>query len=188
MTTNSGEHIHDNRAPNTGCPYEAPHVTMGADVSVREFPPRQREGFKTFKYKSWFGNMDIGPPEFCRNNGCFIDQVHKCVKMRTLAAFRLGQSWLHCEVQRPTHPIRSTRICEICQKGEIEDELHVCFCEAYGPIRDSFDIFSSREYQSLKTLYESGVKDAVLDRAMNVFMNECPIQGFWDKLADYLTS
>ena len=98
----------------------------------------------------------------------------------------MGQSWLNCEVERPHKRARSHRVCCVCQKGEIEDELHLLFCEAYSHIRNDYrDTFMSNEYGQLRNLYEAGVRNTDLDKAIRTFMNTSR-NGSWNEFADYL--
>jgi hypothetical protein len=165
---------------------QSPEIQALDNVSVREWPDVHHDGFKVHKYRKWFSYIDRGIPQIKRCDGRFTEQLHTCVKIRTTSAFRLGQSWLNCEVERSHKCFRSHRVCRVCYKGEIEDELHLLFCEAYSHIRDSYnDIFMSPEYYALKELYEAGVRNHEMDKAMRMFMNASE-SGFWNNFADYL--
>ena len=142
------------------------------NLGVREWSDNHHDGFKLHKYRQWFSYDIKGMPGLNRSDGTYTEQLHKCPKIRATSAFRLGQSWLNCEVERPHKRARSHRVCCVCQKGEIEDELHLLFCEAYSHIRNDYrDTFMSNEYGQLRNLYEAGVRNTDLDKAMRTFMN-----------------
>lgn len=153
------------------------------NLAVREWPDTEHDGFKLHKYKQWFRYENKDMPRLNVGDGMCTEQLHKCSKIRVVSAFRLGQSWLNCEQHKR---VRSHRTCCVCHKGEIEDELHLLFCEAYSHIRNDYrDTFMSTEYGHLKALYEAGERNNALDKAMRMFMNTSR-SGFWNEFADYL--
>lgn len=164
--------------------------TIAQDITtseaVRMWSDEHHVGFKLRKYKAWFGNGKTEMQVLSRKDGHFTEHLHSCQKIRMVSAFRLGKSWLNCETMRKSENARSKRLCTLCDRMEIEDELHILFCTTYACIRERFsDIFNSDAYIVLKTLYEAGVVDFRLDHAMKTFMNSSS-SSFWNMFAAFL--
>ena len=154
---------------------------------IREWRDGDRSRFKHHKYKQWFACGKNGSiPRIGWHDGTFSEQLHNCSMIRSVAAFRLGYSWLGVETLRSEIPQRSLRVCRLCSKNEIEDEVHFLNCEAYNNIRERFPlVFTGASYTSLRTCWEHGSCDVRMDTAMKNLMSTS-VDGFWNSLGAYL--
>lgn len=127
---------------------------------VRACPDDVRSGFKSFKYSLWFDTTQKVTP--------VIQQVHEAGNIRVLAKFRCGAHRLECEVGRSANP-RSNRLCNFCDTGEVEDELHVLICPAWQGIRDECpDLFDTSVYNALvRAVEDEGEVDACFCHFVN---------------------
>ena len=103
----------------------------------------------------------------------------------TLAAFRCGSTWLNCETQRNQYIGRSQRHCELCDRRDVEDEMHILFCEGYENVRQTFDIFSDHRFLNLRQLFDEKRFEVVFDDAVRSFYKDRQPM-FWKQLCDYL--
>ena len=127
---------------------------------VRACPDDSRDGFKAFKYYSWFQQQ----------SGCVpcLHALPEVGNIRVVAQFRCSSHHLDCEAGRH-RGVRSDRSCRFCSSGEVEDELHILFCDAWKDARVSFSpVFESVSYLGLLEAVESG---GDIDSCMWTFMN-----------------
>jgi len=158
------------------------------DVAIRKWPDTERQGFKLAKYKAWnayqFGRCIKSTAEL-KAQSHFTDIVQTCAEVRTLAAFRCGSTWLNCETQRNQYIGRSQRHCELCDRRDVEDEMHILFCEGYENVRQTFDIFSDHRFLNLRQLFDEKRFEVVFDDAVRSFYKDRQPM-FWKQLCDYL--
>ena len=154
---------------------------------VREWKDHERTGFKHHKYQQWFGcGIDRSIPRLGWHDNRFSEQLHSCSQIRSVAAFRLGCSWLGVETLRKEIPNRSLRICKGCNKNEVEDEIHFLNCEAYISVRECLPIvFESPHYKELRRYWDSGTCGKQMDNAMKDLMATVE-NGFWNSMGAYL--
>jgi hypothetical protein len=154
---------------------------------VREWKDYERTGFKHHKYQQWFGcGIDRSIPRLGWHDNRFSEQLHSCSQIRSVAAFRLGCSWLGVETLRKEIPNRSLRICKSCNKNEVEDEIHFLNCEAYNSARECLPIvFESPHYKELRRYWDSGNCGKQMDNAMKDLMSIVE-NGFWNSMGAYL--
>jgi sorting nexin-29 len=106
---------------------------------VRDVPPTERDGFKEYTYRRWFGRGMGGASGSVR----FWQCLNRKVAVREVARLVLGSHHLRIEDGRQQRLARSQRLCEHCNHGVIEDERHFIFeCDCYEQIRARFgDLF-----------------------------------------------
>ncbi len=132
---------------------------------MRGCPDKIRNGFKLFKYVSWFQNEAKIPPIF---------SLQDAYDIRMLAKFRCGMHWLATEKERlgvgRKFLDRSSRVCRICGGNDREDEVHIFMCGGYKVLHRQFThIFETDQYRNLKEAYDSNV---LTDDRIKNFMNQ----------------
>lgn len=108
-------------------------------VPVRSIPEAESVNFKLATYRSWFCQASLEPGEGFAYHVNTLDQI------KALATFRMSSHDLNIERMRyaPHRRARPLRLCQCCEAGAREDEMHVLECEAYVDIRANFaDVFA----------------------------------------------
>jgi hypothetical protein len=141
---------------------------------VRGCPDSIRNGFKLFKYVSWFKNETEIPTIF---------SLQDAYDIRMFAKFRCGMHWLATEKDRRGVGgkvlDRSSRVCRICGGNDREDEVHIFMCGGYKLLHQQFThIFETDQYRNLKTAYDNNeLTDDIIKNFMNqndrMFVVEC---------------
>ena len=142
-------------------------LPLSAFSVVRDRPDHERSGTKLHVYNSWFFNP---------NNDLthkFWYNLHRPNQIFMLARFRMGAHRLNVESERWKFPVipRSQRICQCCNLGVVEDELHLLYCPFYTDLRSQYNIH-------LRGLGQ-------IDYSMRDIMNPCNYDG-WLSLAGFL--
>jgi hypothetical protein len=149
---------------------------------VHACPGNIHGGFKSMRYRLWFAPFPR-PRSFSDRSFCCM--VHKALHVRTIAQFKLGMHWLKVEKGRQEHPCRSDRICDNCNVGAVEDEVHaIVMCEAYEGIRPLFPaLFDSDQFKTLRISVTNN--DNNIDAQFRNYING---QGadFYAQLGDFL--
>jgi hypothetical protein len=142
------------------CEMAVADVHVGSQV--RACPDTVREGFKMFKYRKWMLSK-------VKNLHSPIWFFNEPSNIRVLAQFRCISHKLECETRR-SRGGRSSRLCQFCEKGEVEDELHVLFCEAWAVFRLRFPaFFTSAEFLELcDAVHHNKDVDCCLNKALNL--------------------
>ena len=86
------------------------------------------------------------------------------------AQFRSGVLPLRIETGRYRHEHIDRRICELCQSGSVEDEIHfLLYCDFYNDLRDMYintltdlNLFATTDIEKLKLLLQQNVKNTAL--------------------------
>lgn len=99
--------------------------------SVRDIPDSARRGFKMAKYLQWFHDESVD------KRATFWHTLSRPFDIQAVARFRMSSHNLNVEMQRTSgDPVgRSCRRCLGCNRGEVEDELHVMTCPLYKSLR-----------------------------------------------------
>jgi hypothetical protein len=144
-----------------------------AGTALRDI--QESAGFKTLTYKHWFchDRVGVGEPARCpvgQRQG-FAYHVNQPQQIRMLSTFRMGCHKLNIEWLRHKLPVvpRPQRLCECCDAGVVEDEMHIFECTLYGALRDEFGLTQA----------------PMTDAAMYTIMNPTTPFG-WKQLAVFL--
>lgn len=143
---------------------------------VRACPDEARDGFKAFKYHSWFQQAPSA------SRPLIMHAMPEAGNIRVLAQFRCGAHHLDCESAR-AQGLRSTRTCRFCTVGEVEDELHMVQCGAWQAARNRFPaVFEGDGYRALVDTVQRG---GDVDSCFWTFLN-CMSREQVDQFTGYL--
>jgi hypothetical protein len=102
--------------------------------SVRSIPDSVSKDFKAITYFSWFA-AEMGPDRK------FWFHLNRADLIKTVARYRMGNSWLEIESGRYQRVPRSLRVCP-CSTciGALrrEDEAHLMVCPLYEGLREKY--------------------------------------------------
>jgi hypothetical protein len=102
----------------------------------------QSEGYKMATYRHWFshGRVTDGEPRPCHvhQRHSFTYHVHQPDLVQSLCMFRMGAHDLNIESMRRRGVGRQNRVCQLCEAGVVEDEMHVLECPAYDDLRSQY--------------------------------------------------